>query len=266
MLLACSLLLQISVLQLFLRKLDLSGVTLVAHDWGAMWALWGMPDIDHRRISRLVLTNSALPPHPWPREFPMSSILTVFIWLCWTILVGRHIPVTPVVLLIGEHVALADALGYGAPFPVAQLKAAVVRAPRLVGPLPFVDAPTMRCIRSWLPVRAMEALWPPLTDILDANERTALKGAKARAFFRSAETWPTPTLVIFGEEDPLFAGLQHVLTREVFNAKALSYCPEAKVIKQASHFFPEERPELLAAEMLKFMAATAKEASGAWPA
>lgn len=59
----------------------------------AIFMQWCLPWLPTERISRMVLLNTALPPHILFREFGLANALLVAIWQLAVMLVGRYIQV-----------------------------------------------------------------------------------------------------------------------------------------------------------------------------
>lgn len=55
--------------------------------------MWNLPDLPTGRIGRLVVLNTALPPHPLFRELGLQNALLVAIWMAAVSIAGRYIPV-----------------------------------------------------------------------------------------------------------------------------------------------------------------------------
>jgi hypothetical protein len=56
--------------------------------------MWCLPSLPTGRIGRLVVLNSALPPHPLLAELGLANALLVAIWQATVALVGRFMPVS----------------------------------------------------------------------------------------------------------------------------------------------------------------------------
>lgn len=59
----------------------------------AIYMQWCLPWLPTDRISRLVLLNTALPPHPLFRELGLANALLIAIWQATVTLVGRYVEV-----------------------------------------------------------------------------------------------------------------------------------------------------------------------------
>lgn len=76
---------------------------------------WCLPWLPTDRISRLVLLNTALPPHIFSREMGLANALLVAIWQVSVMSVRRYVQATLIMKTMVPSLPLPVALGYGPP-------------------------------------------------------------------------------------------------------------------------------------------------------
>ena len=131
-------------------------------------------------------------------------------WCVFSLFLGRHIPVGWIFKRLNDFPdAVCDA--YAAPFPDSSYKAGVAKWPLLV-PL-FKDA----------------AVTPHMVS--------------ARAFL---STWSKPTLIMFGDSDPITGGQEKMFKRLIPTADEIT-------VKNATHFLQEKHGEELANNIVHFL-------------
>ena len=126
----------------FIEQLDLSSITLVCQDWGALLGLtlpMDMPD----RFKRLLIMNGALA----TGDVRLNEGFLE--WRAW----ARERPDMDIAKLMGQtcpHLSEAERSAYAAPFPDVQYKGGVRRFPEIVPDNPDADgAAISRRAREW---------------------------------------------------------------------------------------------------------------------
>jgi len=187
--------------------LDLSGITLVVHDWGGPIGLRFA--VEHEDlVDRLVILDTGIGGGRPPSDT----------WLRFREVVrAMGADVDPARLVESGTVSgLADETraAYAAPFPTPESKAGVRAFPELVPAEP--DHPNTA----------------PMNRVRDA-----------------LRSWTKPTLVVWGAEDrALPPSLAHAF------AELIPGAGEPVILEGAGHFLQEDRPDDLAAAILRFLA------------
>ena len=188
-----------------LATLDLTGATVVVHDWGgAVGTRWLADNAD--RVAALVVTNTGLFDGRVSKAF-----------MTWRDYVEKN-PDLPVGNLIqaGSATELPEDVvaAYDAPFPTAESKAGAARFPLLVP--------------------------------LDADDPVA---KRSREIAEQLSEWDKPALVAFSDSDPI---TPYPRAGEVFT-KLIPTAGEQLRIEGAAHFLQEDRGDLLAEEIVRFL-------------
>ena len=187
--------------------LDLSGMTLVVHDWGGPIGLRFAVEHEHL-VDRLVILDTGIGGGRAPSDT----------WLRFREVVrAMGSAIDPVRLIESGTVNGLDddaRAAYAEPFPTPESKAGVLAFPELVPAEP--DHPNTE----------------PMNRVRDA-----------------LRTWTKPTLVIWGAEDAaLPPALAHGFTELIPGAG------EPVVVDGAGHFLQEDRPDEVAAAIVRFLA------------
>ncbi len=128
-------------LEEFIRRLDLSDVTLVVQDWGGLLGLT-LPVTMPERITGLLIMNTAFAVGVEPTEG----------FLAWRDFVAKtpDLDVGRVIASITPHLTVEEQRAYDAPFPDATYKAGVRRFPALVPTDPSMDGVAIsRAAQRW---------------------------------------------------------------------------------------------------------------------
>jgi haloalkane dehalogenase len=187
--------------------LDLSGMTLVVHDWGGPIGLRFA--VEHEDlVDRLVILDTGIGGGRAPSDT----------WLRFREVVRTMGPAIDPVRLIesGTATGLDDdaRAAYAEPFPTPESKAGMLAFPELVPAEP--DHPNTE----------------PMNRVRDG-----------------LRSWTKPTLVIWGAEDTaLPPALAHGFTELIPGAG------EPVVVEGAAHFLQEDRPDEVAAAIVRFLA------------
>eukprot|EP00127_Corallochytrium_limacisporum_P005897 Clim_evm42s214 gene=Clim_evmTU42s214 len=148
---------------------DLKNVTLVVQDWGGIFGLSIVPELDSR-ISRLVIMNTALP----PMQLPLFNVLAFLTWRSTAGTLRRQLPVGRLMKLAVPSLDADEMYAYDAPFPTWAHKAGVVRLPEMV----------------------------PLSKNFEMFAYTS----KAKNWFKQKQ-YRKPVLVMFSDKDPMTSAL-----------------------------------------------------------
>ncbi len=224
----------------FLRKLDLTGLTLVCQDWGGLIGLRVASEhLD--RFKRLVIANTGLPSTAQISD-EMSNMMGALFpsvpvpdaamvteqfqagapgaFLYWVKYCSEY-PEFRVRDVFGilsriENEAVLD--GYAAPFPDDSYQAGARAFPTLVPLLPQHKA------------------------VREANDEA----------WRRLETFTGPVLTAFSDGDPVTAGGEKIFQERLSGAQGRTH----PTIHDAGHFLQEDQPDALADEIVKFMRET----------
>jgi haloalkane dehalogenase len=204
----------------FVRRLDLTRITLVGQDWGGpigLRVLSEMPD----RFAAVLAANTLLPtceapPNgvaPWP-----GAQIANWVELCRT---ATDLPIPEIIAAVCTKRPPAEALaGYDAPFPDASYKAATLAITGLV-PIDPTKPGIAENRRAW--------------HVLDRFEK--------------------PFLTAFSDGDPSTKPWEAVFRQRVPGAAAQ---PRIE-IAHAGHFLQEEQGEALAAALVALLQRTHRE-------
>ena len=188
------------------EALDLSGLTLVVHDWGGPIGLRFA--VEHTDlVDRLVILDTGIGGGRAPSDE----------WLRFRAVVrSAGDAIDPARLVeAGTVNGLSDEAraAYAAPFPTAESKAGVLAFPDLV------------------PAEPEHPNTVPMNRVRDA-----------------LRSWEKPTLVVWGEQDAVLPP-----THAYAFAELIPGAGEAVVLAGAGHFLQEDRPDELAAAILRFL-------------
>lgn len=211
----------------WLRKVDLTGVTLFCQDWGSLIGL-RMVAADMDRFAGVVLSNGGLPAGMVPEEFsaPLKEAYKTlevveaeelgarFVatdglpgFLYWRKYCEKNPRFTPGKLMraiSAAPISDAEADAYDAPYPDARYMAGARKFPRLV-PL-FKDEP---------------------------------EAAENAAAFKTLCEFERPFMCAFADHDPVTAGGDKAFTERVKGAQGVAH----RTIEKAGHFVQQEQPE-----------------------
>ncbi len=193
----------------FIRALDLEGITLIGHDGGAVFGLCVVAG-EPDRFSRLVIMNTDLPTGSQPTNTMFET---------WKKFVTIE-PDLPIALVIRS--ALAH--GYKIPDDVVAAYEA-----------PYPDET----------FKAGAATWPLLVPIRPDDPGAA----EVRAARDALSTWTKPALLMFSDEDPIYAGA----SKQYRQAMPKLTNEMDIVIQNAGHFLLEEKGEEAARHILDFI-------------
>ncbi len=192
----------------FVNRLDLSNITLVVHDWGGPIGLRFAVE-QPERVGRLVVLDTGL--FSPSERWPTPGFLQ---WRSFAERAGLDLPVGAIVRSGCLHEPPADVIAaYDAPFDTRESKAGAARFPLIV-PLTAEDP--------------------------GAAEMLAVREVLAR--------WTKPTLVLFGDSDPIFPpGAAKAVARLIPTAG------EPEIVEGASHFLQEDQGPRIASRILQFV-------------
>lgn len=204
----------IANLEALILRLDLSNITLVAHDWGGPVGL-GVAVCHPRRIRRLVLMNTwvsaSWPGGPLPRllevirsERGEKFVLEKNGYLDPALLGTTHRP---------ENLTPQVMEAYRAPFPTPESRLALLCWSR--------DIPVVNTDESYADMKRIE-------DGLSAFQQT-------------------PTLLVWGMQDPVLTPAVLKMWQEVFPQAT------TREIEDASHFLQEDAPDQVVECIVRFL-------------
>ena len=165
------------------EALDLRGVTLVVQDWGGLMGLSvGALDVPER-VARLVILNTFLPTGEGRTNLPFRA------WKLSARVLGRHLPIGPLMRLALPTSQADSVPAYTAPFPSARFKAGAAAWPVMVptspgGPVAQAMTRTRDALSRW--DKPCRLIWSPQDPIL---------GGTWRFFERLIPTAGPPTFV-----------------------------------------------------------------------
>ncbi len=165
------------------EALDLSDVTLVVQDWGGLMGLSvGALDVPDR-IARLVVLNTFLPTGEGGANLAFRA------WKLSARVLGRRLPIGPLMRLALPASQTASVPAYVAPFPSARYKAGAAAWPVMVptspgGPVAEAMGRTRDALSRW--DKPCRLVWSPQDPIL---------GGAWRFFERLVPTAGPPTFV-----------------------------------------------------------------------
>ena len=175
------------------EALDLRDVTLVVQDWGGLMGLSvGALDIPDR-VSRLVVMNTFLPTGEGKTSLAFRT------WKLSARVLGRRLPIGPLMTLALPKSQAGSVPGYTAPFPSARFKAGAAAWPLLV--------PT-----------------EPGGPVADAMTRTR----------NALRRWDKPCLLVWSRSDPILGGAWRSFERLVPTASAPVFVRGGHFLQDAS--------------------------------
>ncbi|KNC95917.1 uncharacterized protein SPPG_08674 [Spizellomyces punctatus DAOM BR117] len=228
--------------KIFVYNLKLKNLTLVLQDWSGPIVLLSLPDLPSNTASRLLITDTFLPPEKIS-DASLSAMALIFTWLVYTTTFGHFMTVSGVIRFMAPHVKSAAVEGYTAPFPSYKYEAGVRVFPKLC-PLPYARSPVVKAYAPRV-----------LPGVSSQIEKAAHVGASLDRFRAFANGFKNPVGVVYGEHDDLFKDVRKVfLSKELFPDEAFSWIGrKVVVIRSAGHYSPEDKPDVFTEILLDFL-------------
>ncbi|KAI9144864.1 Alpha/Beta hydrolase protein [Paraphysoderma sedebokerense] len=237
-----------------IQQLDLKGLVLVGHDWGAVLVLHLIgilsPKEIEDRISGLVVLDGGLPPHPYPSEISFPQILFIYLWFLTIQLFGSYTPLSLSLRILPPHTfSQSLANKYTAHTTPFNSRGGVVSFAKS-HPLPFlydlveVDAEDEGEVASFGLVQLMvesfmvlKSWVPGLTDVIKNNEGIVrLSNFAGEKIKRES----VKCLVMYGELDELLKGLGEAVGKKLKSEEG--ELVRVRRVPRAGHHSPEDNP------------------------